>query len=508
MKENMLKEAEWKAVTRGQNKGYAINAYAASTSWYNNYLDSSGSRLNRLRRYHEADKCSVEISRALDVIAEDVSSSNADDDFVFKLDYPDESKVNKTTVRLMQKTVEMWADRTCFGEDLFERIRETLKYGATFYLKQSDGTVKKLPTERFVGYVLADGDEDVVTHYVYNPHGVLLDNCGKLMKTTQTAKTAGKTDDYQAIPVSELIVLKNGDTPFGMSIIEPVYRTWRQMSLIEDAVIIYRVVRAPERRVYYIDVGNLQGAKREQAIEKQRLRLMQKNAVKSNQVTTEFDPHSTSEDIFIPTNSTGKGSRIETLQGGTSLGELGDLEWFSKKLAAGLRIPHSMIDSQGGDQQSAYSDMRVGQAYQIEIRYLGYVKRFQRRFARTLFCNFKDFCDRIDVSIPDDLIFRINAPMSFSVYKEMELNQTMLNVFNSTLQISSLSKKFALRKYLGLEHDELQMNETQKLLEMGIAEEDIKDMDQQTIDNLVYGVPKLETAEKYGISAEEQKAGW
>lgn len=508
MPNKLINEAAWKPVTRGASSSkssYSINAYAASTSWYNNHLDTGGTRLNRLRRYNEADKCSVEISRALDILAEDISSSNADDDYPFELIYPDDAKVKKTTLKIMDGTLKLWAKRTGFESCFFDRVRRTLKFGATFYKKNVDGTLRELPTERFVGYILAEDDEEVVTHYIYNPGGELLENCGKIITTLQRTVTTG---ELETIPVSDLVILRTTDTPFGMSVIEPVYRTWRQMSLIEDAVIIYRVVRAPERRVFYIDVGNLQGPKREAAIEKQRLRLMQKQASKNNQLTTEYDPHTTGEDIFIPTNSTGKGSRIETLPGGSGLGETGDLEWFAKKLAAGLRVPYSMIDTQG-DQQNQYSDMRVGQMYQVEMRYMGYVKRFQRKFEEVMQRDFFLFCTEREITPPDNLVFDIVEPMSFSLYKEIEINQTQLNVFNSTLQINSLSKKFSLQKYLNFDQEELRHNEECKLREMGVDEEAIKTMEPAEIDNLVYGTPSEKLAKKYGLSPQEGgQSGW
>jgi hypothetical protein len=506
-----VKESVWNTVRLGSksNGGYAMSSHAVSSSWYNNYIDNSGSRFNRLQRYDDADTTSVEISRALDVLAEDISSSNADDDYVFLDVYPDETKTKKTLMRFISEAIRTWGARTRMDVDLFERVRKTLKYGATFYRKQPDGSCKELKTERMIGYILSNEDDQVVTHYLYNKEGRLIKSSGTLSQQERQRMNAVSVNDIEIIPVSDLIVLKTNNEPFGMSIIEPVYRTWRQMSLIEDAVIIYRVVRAPERRVYYIDTGNLQGPKREAAIEKQRMRLMQKNAVKNKELTTEYDPHSTSEDIFIPTNSTGKGSRIETLPGGQNLGETADLEWFSRKLAAGLRIPHSMIDTQGDQERSQYNDMRVGQLYQIEMRYMGYVKRFQRRFAATLFENFKEFCIDRDIVIPEDLELRINEPMSFSQYKEMELNQTQLNVYNSTLQINVLSKKFSLQKYLGLTQDELHHNEEERLRELGISDDVIKGMEQTEIDNIVYGTPTPAVAEKYGLQAQEQnQQGW
>lgn len=505
MHEKLLTESSWLPVKRGaKSGGYSINAYAASTSWYNNHLDLGNGRINRLRKYHEADVSSVEISRALDILAEDISSCNADDNFIFAIDYPDDSKVKKTVSRIMDDALHNWAERTEMDVDLFDRVRKTLKFGATFYKTEADGSLKELPTERIVGYLVADDDEDHVTHYLYHPEGELVDTCGKIVNQ-KSRNTGSGNDKIIPIPVNELLVLKVGNSPLGVSVIEPVYRTWKQMSLIEDAVIIYRVVRAPERRVYYIDVGNLQGPKREAAIEKQRLRLMQKQAMRNDSVTTEYDPHSTSEDIFIPTNSTGKGSRIETLPGGTGLGEITDLEWFAKKLASGLRIPYSMIDA-NNESQNQYNDMRVGQLYQVEMRYMGYVKRFQRRFGAELEKNFVKFCVEREITPPEDFIFKIVEPMSFSLYKEIEINQTLLNVYNSTLQINTLSKKFALQKYLNMSQEDLHYNEEAKLIEMGFPAEVIKKMTQEEIDNVVYGTMSPAVAEKYGIQTQQPES--
>lgn len=502
---DQLIESRWNPVKLGKSKGaYNIDHQAVSTGWYNRAVDSSGSRRTRLMRYKEMDESSVEISRALDILAEDISSSNADDEEIFNLDIPDESKILKTQLKLLHAAKDMWEQRTGMEMDFFNRVRETLKNGASFWLKQNDGSLKRLAPERIVGYVRDKDDEDIITHYIYDPNGTLLPDDDRKVVTSSTRK---KEKEYMNIPISDLVVLKVGQGPYGKSVLDDVYKSWKQMTLVEDAIIIYRVVRAPERRVYYIDVGNLQGPRREQAIEKQRMRLMQKNANRNNQMTAEYDPHSTSEDIFIPTNSQGKGSRIETLPAGQNLGELTDLKWFAKKVAAGLRIPFSMIDVQAEEgTQQPYSDMRVGQVYQAEIRYVGYTKRIQKMFAHALHQNFSEFCRKREIEVPFDVRLMINEPNSFSQYKEIEVNQTLLNVYNSTLQINSLSKKFALQKYLGWEQEDIQYNEVEKLKEKGLTDEIIASMEQHEIDNLVYGDGSL--GKKFGLEPPEDNGGF
>lgn len=496
-----LLENTWNPVTLGSKSkgGYTISTYEVSSSWYNQHIKNTGDRLTRLQRYHDMDCSTIEISRALDILSEDVSSCNADDNETFVLEYPEEAKILKTTIKLMNATLETWKKRTGMECDLFTRVRNTLKYGATFYQKQKDGTLKALLPERFIGYIVNPEDEDIVTHYIYDPSAPKLVDINNKGRTRDINTNANK-NEILSIPVEDLVIFKIGEGPFGESVLEKVFVVWKQMTLLEDAVIIYRVVRAPERRLFYIDVGNLQGPKREAAIERQRLRLQQKQSNRSGKLTTDYDPHSTSEDIFIPTNSTGKGSRVETLPGGQNLGELSDLEYFSRKLAAGLRIPHSMIDTHG-DQQQQYADMRVGQMYQIEMRYMGYVKRLSAIFAKALDENFKEFCWRREILYPEGMCLTISPPSGFAIYKEMEIQQTMLNVFNSTAQLTTLSKKYAMQKFLHMDQEELLKNEIDKLQELGLSDEDIKKMPQEHIDNLVYGNGRV--GSEYGIEQQE-----
>jgi len=488
-------ERAWKPVNlrAGSSGDYTINNYSVSTGWYNKLLDNAGTRFNRLMQYDDADRLSVEISRALDIIAEDISSCNADNEDFFTIDFPDDSDIKKSMIKALESMKSSWSERTEMDKYLFNRVRRTIKYGATFYRKHADGTLTHLPSERMVGYIISDEDEDFVTHYMYNPNGERIDRRGRGFSHRFLGVnhiTGIGEASYETIPINELVIMKIGEGPFGESLVEKVYKVWQQMKLLEDSIVIYRVVHAPERRVYYLDTGALQGDKREAAVERARIRLMQKRAEKNGAVEVEYDPHSTTENIFIPTNSAGKGSRVETLPGGQNLGELTDLDYFVKKMTAGLRIPNSMVDP-ATEQQSQFSDMRIGQMYQVEMRYLGHIKRMKRQLEFPLRDNFFEYVKSRDVVIPDDIIFRINDSMSFAVYKDMELNQTMLNVFNSTLQISSLSKKFAIQKYLGLDHEDIANNELQKLRELGLTDEEIKAIPEHVIENMVYGDGRL-----------------
>lgn len=504
-----IEEVTWKPLRLNEGRTHrytaGIDAVSVSVGWYNDLVRNEGDRFSRLMRYYEADEHSVEISAALDTIAEDISSCNADDRDILFHEYPDDSKLKKTTVRIIGEMLGLWGKRTGANDQLFNWVRYALKYGIKFFSRNNDGTLRHLPTERFVGYVLSEEDEEKVTHYIYNPKGELIED--KIRGVSKRGAVLGGRQDYKFIPVEDLVIIKVGEGAFGKSIIDRVYRIWRQMTLLEDAVVIYRVVRSSERIVYYIDTGNLQGPKREAILERQRLRLQQKQFSYNHRngqtrVETEYNPSSMTENIFIPTNANGRGSRVDVLQSGVNLGELGDLKYFANKMAAGLRVPKSLTDVHAEEgQQAQYSDMRVGSIYQTEMRYMGMIKRYKAYIEPVLDREFREFCKERDFIVPEEAVLKITESQSFSFYKEMELHQVSLNLYNATLQVEPLSKKVAMQKYLNFDLEEIRGNEIQKLSEMGLEPDKIKDMPQEHIDNLVYGDKRV--AKDYGIQPKE-----
>ncbi|MBG24016.1 MAG: hypothetical protein CMF22_11240 [Idiomarinaceae bacterium] len=508
-------EHKWKPVRvaggsgSGSNKdtGYSISTTSVSSNWYNKQIDVSGNRKTRLQRYYTMDRTSVEISRSLDILAEDISSANADSEEIFNLQYDENTKYPRTVIALLEQMKDLWSERSRMHDEAFSRVRNTLKYGMTIYTREADGNLKYIRPERIVGHILDEHDDTKVTHYIVDPSAPLMQSEDSKRSTFDPARNHDQSTEkkHRVYAVEDLVVLRIGDGPYGESVLDTVFTVWKQMTLIEDAIVIYRVVHAPERRIYYIDTGNLQGPKREQAIERQRLKLMQKQVNRNNQMTSDYDPHSTSESIFIPTNSMGKGSRVETLQGGTNLGELSDLEYFTKKMAAGLRIPSSMIDTQT-DQQNQFSDMRVGQVYQVEMRYMGHIKRISRIFARELNKDFIKFCEDREVEVPKTVKLVFNDPSSYAKYKEIEVQQQLLNLASATTQFPSLSKRFVLEKFMMMDEEEIIKNEEEKLREKGLDSKTIKSMPREHIDNLVYGDGSV--GDKYGIKPPEGQGGF
>ena len=127
--------------------------------------------------------------------------------------------------------------------------------------------------------------------------------------------------------------------PFGQSVLEQIFKVYKQKELLEDAIIIYRVQRAPERRVFYIDVGNMPTHLAMQFVERVKNEINQRRIPSTsggvNYIDATYNPMSINEDYFFPQTAEGRGSKVDTLPGGTNLGEIDDLKFYTNKLFRG-----------------------------------------------------------------------------------------------------------------------------------------------------------------------------
>ena len=161
--------------------------------------------------------------------------------------------------------------------------------------------------------------------------------------------------------------------PYGTSVLDPARRIWRQLTLMEDAVMAYRIVRSPERRVFYIDVGSLPPNEIEQYMQKQ-VTAMKRNQivdVDSGRVDLRYNPLSVEEDYYIPVRG-GQSTRIENLPGGTYTGDIEDIKYLRDKLLSALKIPGAYLSN--AEEQS---DDKTTLA-QKDIRFARTIQRLQR----------------------------------------------------------------------------------------------------------------------------------
>jgi hypothetical protein len=252
---------------------------------------------------------------------------------------------------------------------------------------------------------------------------------------------------------------------------------FKQKELLEDAVLIYRVSRAPERRIFKIDVGNMPSHLAMAFVERVKNEMHQRRIPTmtgggNNMMDASYNPLSINEDYFFPQGQDGRGSSVETLAGGANLGEIDDLKYFNNKMARGLRVPSSYLPTGPDDSDRAMSDGKVGTALIQEYRFNQYCERLQALIVQKLDDEFKMFMKWRGFNIDSSLFnLKFNAPQNFASYRQSELDTTRITAFTQLEPLPYMSKRFLLQRYLGLTEEEIQENE-----EMWREERDEPDM--------------------------------
>jgi hypothetical protein len=180
----------------------------------------------------------------------------------------------------------------------------------------------------------------------------------------------------------------------------------------------------------------------------------------TNMVDASYNPLSASEDYFFPQTAEGRGSKVDTLPGGTNLGEITDLRYFTNKLFRALRIPSSYLPTSVDDASNTVADGKVGTAYIQELRFNKYCERLQSMVVETFDEEFKYWLVNNGINI-DNSIFELkfNPPQNFAAYRQSELDTARAATFATLQEIPHLSKRFALKRYLGLTEEEIKENE-------------------------------------------------
>jgi hypothetical protein len=253
--------------------------------------------------------------------------------------------------------------------------------------------------------------------------------------------------------------------PFGNSLLESVFKVYKQKELLEDAIIIYRVQRAPERRIFYIDVGNMPAHMAMSFVERVKNEIQQRRIPSStgggnSVIDASYNPLSASEDYFFPQTAEGRGSKVDTLAGGTNLGEITDLRFFTNKLFRALRIPAAYLPTGIEEASNTVADGKVGTAYIQELRFNKYCERLQNSIVETFDLEFKLWMESNGVNIDPGLFeLKFNPPQNFAAYRQSELDTARAATFAQLQEIPHLSKRFAMKRFLGMTQEEITENE-------------------------------------------------
>ena len=209
-------------------------------------------------------------------------------------------------------------------------------------------------------------------YFIYNP---------KITYPTSNPSSMGSnagikmSKDSITYCTSGLVDRNKGTT---LSYLHKAIKSLNQLRMIEDSLVIYRLSRAPERRIFYIDVGNLPKVKAEQYLRDVMMRYRNKLVYDANTGEIRDDKKFMSmlEDFWLPRREGGRGTEITTLPGGQNLGEITDIEYFKKKLYRSLNVPPSRMDGEGG-----FNLGRSSEILRDELKFTKFVSRLRKRFS-------------------------------------------------------------------------------------------------------------------------------
>ena len=477
------------------------NMAGPAKSNYSSYLPDvyvgSPNRVERYGQYNTMDMDS-EVNAALDILAEFCTQKNKQNGTNFKFAFNKPATNNE--INILGQYLKQWCKLNQFETRMFRTFRNVFKYGDAIFLRdpetkklfhvdpakltriivnESEGKVPEQYIIKDVNFNFAD--MVATTPYITNGNitggggtgGGYFSGGARGMTGSAPVQNGSRfqvNDGEVAIDAQHVLHLSlseglDNNYPFGNSLLETIFKVFKQKELLEDAIIIYRVQRAPERRVFYVDVGNMPSHLAMQFVERVKTEIHQRRIPSAtgggtNVIDSSYNPLSINEDYFFPQTAEGRGSKVETLPGGTNLGEIDDLRYFTNKLVRGLRIPSSYLPTGADDSSSSYNDGRVGTAYIQELRFNTYCERLQGLVVEEFNQEFKRYLLEKGVNI-DTAMFDLEfeTPQNFAAYRQSELDNARVPTFTQMSAIPYISNRFAMMRFLGMSEEEVAENE-------------------------------------------------
>ena len=380
-----------------------------SSGFYGQYVDIEGvykTEYDLMRRYREMAVHPEADAAIEDVVNEALVSDLYDSPIEIELSNVNASDKVKDRIREEFKNIKEMMD---FDKKAHEIFRNWYIDGRLYYLKvidvkkPSDGIqeiryinpmkikfVRKERKQKGNEMMGPQGPSDmkkaiypeIDEYYVFTPK--------PNYPTTMFAAGGGRGNDKTSIRIAKdsICYVTSGlfDRNKGtcLSYLHKAIKALNQLRMIEDSLVIYRLSRAPERRIFYIDVGNLPKVKAEQYLKEVMSRYRNKLVydASTGEVRDDRKFMSMMEDFWLPRREGGRGTEITTLPGGQNLGELADIEYFQKKLYRALGVPESRIANDGG-----FNLGRSSEILRDELKFSKFVGRLRKRFANM----FSDF---------------------------------------------------------------------------------------------------------------------
>lgn len=451
----------------------AVDTYKAS-GFYGTYLDIDGGAKNEIDLIKKYRDCSMlsDVDRAIDDIV-DVAIANLEDDDPVTLNLDKVKNISDKVKAAMQEEFDNVCNLLDFrnaGQGIF---RQWYVDGRLYYHKLVDTKNKEKGIQevrqidprkiRKIRHIEkkkdpASGVEligKIDEFYVFNEKGV-----------NATSTTSGSTQGVK-ISVEAITFVPSGlsdsDNNMVLSYLHPALRPSNQLKLMENSLVIYRLARAPERRVFYVDTGKLPTTKAEQYIKNLMNNYRNKLVYDSSSGEVRDDKRFMSmlEDYWLPRQEGGRGTEVDTLPGGQNLGDIEDVNYFQRKLYESLKVPTSRLMSESG------GGLNFGKASEItrdELKYAKFTRKLQRQFSLLFADMLKTNCILKNIITEDDwnqMKHKIRINFAQDTFYEESKEQEILKMRAETAALMAnfmevlYPKQYIQKKVLRLTDDEI-----------------------------------------------------
>jgi hypothetical protein len=241
--------------------------------------------------------------------------------------------------------------------------------------------------------------------------------------------------------------------PYGKSVAAYGVQVFRSLRMMEDAMLIYRLARAPERRIFYIDVGNLPSSKAELFVERVKEKFKKEKYFRGNGIDNRYNPLAADEDYFVPIKGN-QGTRIETLPGATNLGEVTDVSYFRDKLLAALKVPKDYIVD-----QKDKAPERKANLSELDVKFARAVGRVQQMFEVGLETIAKRHLalKSYPITLINALRIRLPDPSDRYTKRRLEIDQARLQIIQGVTATQLFPKDYIYKEYYDMSEGEIKL---------------------------------------------------
>ena len=407
--------------------------------------------VNRRKRYQEYEQMDEypEATTAFDIYADDASQRNLKGE---------RWKVKTKSLEARDEVLELF-QKIKLDKIYWDIIRNTCKYGDTFMelvldINHSEAGIQKIKILNPNHIIRRENEYGHLVDFLQEiPDESNYDLFGPSREFANNAKTKYISLDRNQLVHARLHTSEPRFYPYGRGVAAGAIRIFRSLKLMEDAMLVYRLARAPERRIFYIDTGRLPSNKAEAFIERVKDKFKKEKYFGSNgSIDARYNPLSADEDYFVPVKGSNSGTKIETLEGAKNLGEVDDVKYFREKFLDALKVPKDFVYS-----LNEQPDRGSG-ASTIDVRFARAVMRIQHEVEVALEAIAKRHLKmkHYPPSIINALRIELPDPSHLFTKAKLEIEEQNSRVVQALVATGLFSKRRIYKEYYDMSDEEIE----------------------------------------------------